>query len=369
MPSLAVPEQLVAIRNSERSTWRRCRQKWHWSYRRKLEPMRHGGALTYGNLSHKAMEVRYPPGKLRGPHPVETMRELLAAHGDSFPQWDEEGNRVPVEVLAEAMMTGYVEHWGEDKLIEVIHPEEAFQIDVYDRKGRYLCTMVGQFDALIIDLRTGKMLIFEHKTAKTIEMVHVNSGYGEQGLTYWWAATIWLRKLGILGPKDYIDGVLFNFLRKGLPDERPKDPMGRALNKPQKPALVAECERRGLDTKGTVGALHGRLSLAGVDVEQLGEVSKVQPSPLFARQYMPLDPPHMQTFQKRLRREAREIVMGKQGRLDIYKNPTKDCSWDCAFRDICEVHEMGGDWEDMLQYEFTTWDPYEAHRLELEKSS
>jgi hypothetical protein len=357
------------VRNSERSTWRRCRQKWFWNYGKKLEPTKQGGALTFGSMSHRAMELRYPPGRERGVHPAETMRVLLAEHGDAFPQWDEEGNKVSVDVLADAMMNGYVDHYGDDKMIEVFHPEEAFQIDVYDRRtGRYLCTMVGQFDAIVIDLKTGKFRVFEHKTAKSIELVRVNSGYGEQGLTYWWAATIWLRSKGLLKPKEYIDGVWYNFLRKGMPDERPKDPMGRALNKPLKAVLAAECEQRGLDTKGTVEALSGRLSLAGVDVEQLGEPSKIQPAPLFHRQYMPLDPIHMQVFQRRLIREVREIRLGREGRLDIYKNPTKDCSWDCGFRDICEVHEMGGDWEGMLEFEFKGWDPYEAHRLELEKS-
>lgn len=361
-------EQLVIIRNSERTAWRRCRQKWHWSYRKQLEPKRHGGALTFGNMAHKAMELWYPPGKTRGIHPVETMRRLLADSGEDFSQWDAEGNKIPVDVLADTMMTGYVEHYGQDTGLEIIHPEEAFQIDVRDRKGRYLATVVGQFDALAIDLRTGKLVILEHKTAKVIEVVRINSQYGEQGLTYWWAATIWLRHLGILGPDQFIDGILYNFLRKGLPDPRPVDPMGRALNKPTKPALVDACRSEGLDVKGTMEVLAKRLRGAGVDVEALGEVSKVQPSALFRRQFVKLEPTQMQVFQGRLRREVRELKIAKAGRLEIYKNPTKDCGWDCGFRDVCEVHEMGGHIDDMLHYEFTKWDPYDAHRLELEKS-
>lgn len=369
---LVVPEQLVTIRNSERTTWRRCRQKWHWSYRKKLEPKKVGTALTFGSMAHKALELWYPPGLKRGIHPAETMSALIDEHQELFSQWDEDGNKIPASELGLAMMTGYVDEYGLDKKIEIIHPEESFQIDVYDRKGRYLCTMVGQFDALGINLRTGRIVTIEHKTAKTIEQVRLNSQYGEQGLSYWWAATLWLRHKGFLNANQFIDGILYNFLRKGLPDDRPKDKLGRALNKPTKDALKQACDEAGLDTAGTISSLTDRLvSIDGWsfrEVALLGEPSMVQPSPLFHRQEVPLDPVHMDMYYKRLQRECREIVLAKNGRLDIYKNPTRDCSWDCGFKDVCEVHEMGQDFSMMLEFDFKEWDPYEAHYLELENA-
>jgi len=366
------PQQLVTIRNSERTTWRRCRQKWHWSYRKGLEPKKVGTALTFGSMAHKALELWYPPGTERGIHPAETMSALIDEHHELFSQWDEDGNKVPASELGLAMMNGYVDEYGLDKKIEIIHPEELFQIDVYDRKGRYLCTMVGQFDALGINLRTGRMIILEHKTAKTIEQVRLNSQYGEQGLSYWWSATLWLRHKGFLKADQFIDGILYNFLRKGLADDRAKDPMGRALNKPGKDALKAACATAGLPISGTMEALTDRLMLEGgfseMEIAELGEVSKVQPSPLFHRQEVPLDPVHMDMFYKRLQRECREIVLAKNGRLDIYKNPTRDCAWDCSFRDVCEVHEMGQDFSMMLEFDFKKWDPYQDHYLELENA-
>ncbi len=35
--------------------------------------------------------------------------------------------------------------------------------------------------------------------------------------------------------------------------------------------------------------------------------------------------------------------------LPLYPNPTKDCSWDCNFRDICIMVDRDDDWEYALQ--------------------
>jgi hypothetical protein len=131
--------------------------------------------------------------------------------------------------------------------------------------------------------------------------------------------------------------------------------------------LVAECVSKGLPAKGTVEVLTARLTAAGVNTGLLGEVSKLQPPPLFDRQSLPLEPEHLAMFERRLRREAREIILAREGRLDIYKNPTMDCDWDCPFVDVCEIHEIGGDYQSVFEFDFKAWDPYEGHELVLEK--
>lgn len=35
--------------------------------------------------------------------------------------------------------------------------------------------------------------------------------------------------------------------------------------------------------------------------------------------------------------------------LPLYKNDTKDCSWDCSFKDICIAMDSGYDWESILK--------------------
>lgn len=365
-----MPTPIVLIRNSERATFKRCRQKWHWAYELGLEPKRRKGALTFGTLMHACMEGYYPPGVKRGPHPAEIFEHLWRTeYLTQFDQWDEEGNNTDAFELGMQMCRGYVERYGKDPDIEIIQPEQPFQVDVYDRDGKYLATLVGRFDAIGRNRRTGRLFVFEHKTGKSIELVRVNSGYGEQGLAYWFAANHWARENGILKPGQVIDGVLYNWLRKGMPnDTKARNPAGHLLNKPSKDRLKQECEERGLPVKGTVEVLTERLTDDGCDVPQLGEIAKVQPSPLYGRQELLLDAANLNTFQKRLRREAVEMARVRERRQSIYKNPTKDCGWECPFVEACEVHEMGGDYKGILEFEFKPWDPYSDHELEAEKA-
>lgn len=365
---------LVLGRGSELRTFRRCRLKWHWNYQKQLDPKRKKGALTFGTLVHKAMEVYYPPGRERGPHPAETFETLFVENIEQFDQWDEEGNRIDAMELGIAMLQGYVKRWGDDSYIEIIAPEQPFEIDVYDRDGEYLFTFVGIFDTLALSHKTGRVFILEHKTAKSIKDVRVNSGYGDQGLGYCWAANLWCRDNGVLGKRDSVDGVMFNFLRKGLPDDRPTNATGLALNKPKKERLLLECEANGIAVVSprTVDGAIAALRSYGYDdaqIARLGEVSKNQPPPLFRRQELIIDEPTLITFENRIRRQAFDMQKVREKRLPIYKNPTMDCEWDCPFVNACEVHEMGGDWQSILELEFAKWNPYDEHELEEELKS
>jgi hypothetical protein len=330
--------------------------------------------LSFGTLVHEALAVRYPPGRKRGPHPAKTFAELYAEQKRQFSQWDDEGNKVDALDLGVAMCEGYVAEYGNDDTVEIIAPEMALSVDVFDANGKYLTTWVGRGDAAYKDLarstRSKPVIGFmEHKTGKTIEdMVSVVSGYGEQALSYWWAGSQVLQAERLLPVGAQVDHVLFNWLRKGMPDTRPRNADGYALNKPTKTALVDACLANGLSAKGTIPVLMETLQQAGHNPELLGEVSSRQDSPLFHREVLDFGDDELRSINWRIRREAEEIKLARANKLAIYKNPTRDCKWECQFKDACEVHEMGGDYKTMIAMDFTQWDPYEHHSLEDEKS-
>lgn len=359
------------MRNSERVSFRRCGFKWDLSYNRRLEPTRSRPALTFGTLIHASLEPWYPPGVKRGIHPAETFAKLYSELDDPFTIFDDEGERVSAYDMGMAMCEGYVEQWGEEPHIEVIAPEQSMEIDIFDRQGNYLCTWVGQGDLLIRNLKTERLGWYEHKTSKEhVEEVPVNSQYGDQGVAYAWAGAHWMKHHGIMAEDDFVDSVTYNFLRKTVPDSRPRSPQGHYLNKPSKDALKAACVREGLSDKGTIAALSDRLEEAGWSVEQieqLGEPSKNQPSPRYSRFRMDLFPQHLVNFDKRVRQEAWMMAQVRAGKAPVIKNPTRDCRWECDFRDACELHEMGGDWELVLEYDFTEWNPYDNHLILQEK--
>lgn len=324
-------------------------------------------------MIHEALAQWYVPGKKRGRNPAEAFIEIYDTDaeehgGRGFEQFDDDGNKFDARELGWAMCCAYLDQYGNDDDWIVLQPEMAFQIDVYDKQGRYLCTLVGTVDGPMRNKRTGRVVLFEHKTAKSISEVRINSGYGEQGLTYWWALNLWLQHLGELKEGELIDSVMYNFLRKGFPDERPRNAAGHCLNKPGKDALIAALAAQDIYLPGrpTVDLLTAACVEQGIDPDLLGEVSAKQPSPLFDRQELILGEHELLQFQRRLRMQAYEMNMVRDGKIPIYKNPTKDCDWDCPFKFACEIHEMGGDYEAVLEFEFKEWSPYEAHELLIE---
>lgn len=313
------------------------------------------------------MELRYPPGRKRGPHPARSFEQLYNAERASFSQWDEEGNKVDALELGVAMLEGYVEEYGTDDHIEIIAPEMAFHVHIFAKNGTYLATWVGRTDAAFIDLskstRNRKSIgLFEHKTGKTIEeFVRIVSQYGDQAVAYWWVGSQVFHDKGVIPPSEQIDHVLFNWLKKSLPSSKVRNAEGHTLNKPTKDRLVEECERLHLaiPKKATVATLTDLLAGAGVDVPQLGEVSKVQPRPLFHRQALDLGDASLEQIGWRISAEAWERQQMREGKLPVYKNPSRDCGM-CQFQDVCELHEIGQDWQSVLDLEFIHWNPYEG---------
>jgi hypothetical protein len=314
------------LRTSERTSYARCRQQWFWAYRENLSTTNPKPALVFGDLVHQALAAYYPPSSIktkarRGPHPAGTFRKLYM---EGTAQLQAMGMRMEDEQWTDAlslgieMMENYVDYYGKDERYVCIKPEVPFKVELYDNEGYYLCTYVGTFDAIIIDLETNRYGLFEHKTAKTVRTAHLT--LDEQAGTYWALAPYVLEAK--LLPR--IDFILYNFLRKGKKDDRPQDEDGYALNKD-------------------------------------GTISKRQPSPLFVRETVRRTQANVVRTMTRIASHATEIQMIDDGLLDVTKTPNQDCSWQCQFFDMCELHEAGGDWQGYKQVAMTGWEPYEVH--------
>jgi len=330
-----MPDELNLLRTSERACFTRCRMRWWWAYHEGLTPKLAAPALRFGSLVHGALEKWYKPGNKRGRKPWLTFRDLYnkeLEQLEEFGMYTEEGDWEDARTLGDAMLRHYVQHYGTDAHLEVIAPEQDFQIDLEDPDtGLYVCTYVGTFDAVIRNKRTGRIGLFEHKTAKAISTAHLS--LDEQAGAYWAFAPDWLRAQGILGKKEDLDFILYNFLRKAKPDQRPMNQDGLHLNKD-------------------------------------GSISKSQPPPYFKRQEVLRGQHDRREVMLRAIQQAKEIEMVRNEELAHYKNPTKDCSWDCDFgpkTGLCEMHEIGDDWEEIRDSLFTYWNPYEAHDLVYEK--
>jgi hypothetical protein len=129
-------------------------------------------------------------------------------------------------------------------------------------------------------------------------------GLDNQAGSYFSAATIVLRHQGIIGPKDSIDGIKYNFLRKSKPDERERDSRGQYLNKN-------------------------------------GDVSKRQPSKAFVREFVDRHPREVGSQMRRLANEVFVMNKVRNGELPVNKVVNDMCTY-CQFFTMCTMHERGG---------------------------
>jgi hypothetical protein len=363
---------LPYLRTSERGSFKRCIQQWFWSYRMGLRTNAvKPDALWFGTGIHLALAEYYPPGMVRGADPRETWErycgDTLAFIRDNRGTGDpEQAEWVDAKKLGAAMMEGYVQRYRGDPSWEVISPEYAFHVLI--GRPSPVINYVGTFDGVIRDHADGKIKLMEHKTAATISTSHLV--LDDQAGSYWAVATHELRHQGKIGPKESLYGIEYNFMRKGMPDDRPRTEQGLATNQPTKPHYIAALT--GLD--GWTEADLKKLSKDGLEsiaaalmLQVLGEVSKVQPAPLFLRTTIRRTAKERQIQLDRIQDEVEHMNLVRTGELPITKTPTRECVF-CPFVEMCELHEQGGDWESYQHYAYHQEDPYADHRVDAVSS-
>lgn len=315
----------VVVRNSELTTWRKCRQQWAWAYMERRQATRPGRALVFGNLVHDVLELFYPPGLKRGGKPHELWEQVWEEFEKEHEDF-EAIDGVMASELGYAMLKGYWDEYGKDDAIKIIQAEQPFQIDIYDPlTGNYRGILVGTLDAIGYDRKLKKYMILEHKTGSGLENFGAPLIMDEQAGTYWAFGPTWIEHMGIKLSGEGLAYILYNRLKKALPDERPVNEEGFSLNKN-------------------------------------GAVSKRQPQPRYLREKTFRGQEDRESVIQRISDQMREISLVKRGKLPIYKNPSDACKM-CAFRATCEAHEIKTDWQAVLKGTTVAWNPYEGHDL------
>jgi hypothetical protein len=354
----------LLVRTSERSNWKRCRWLWDQNYNKRLKPLQESPALRFGTLVHEALELRYPPGKRRGPHPARAFEEIYARNlKEAEEDWgtfadDEWTDALDLGVY---MLEGYVEKYGKDEEWEVIASEMTFQVPVYLPKDdpnpliailfeaklltaaqvlgeEPLFYYVGTMDGVWKNRQDSGVRVIDYKTTKNDAE---KEGKGklkldEQGTAYWTWGCDWLINEKILKPRgiEALDGMLYTFLRKAKRDDREQDAQGYYLNQPKK--------------DGTQ------------------ERSAKQPSPRYHRELIYRSESERDKARNRAINEVLEMIAVRAGLMEAYKNSETGanghCGW-CPQRDVCELHEAGADWEELRDLTMVLWDPYDAHEI------
>lgn len=384
-------KNLPLVRTSERSTFKRCRQRWEWAYIDHLALDRPQKALDFGKIIHSALEAYYVPGRKRGPHPAGTFLqqwdEFLEEVGYSLmtrDYEDDESEFVEMRDLGEEMLTDYVDHWqDEDSQIEVIAPEAAISADIMNRQqNAYMAKYLMQIDAVVYHHGFGRYLFWDHKTVSGGVPDPDEKYLDEQCGTYWTLGPDALREAGVIGPDVDISGFYYNWLVKKMADKRPRNHDGHFLNKAskkQRDTFVAGLKESGAGDR-EIKKVDAWLKMNPRELPKEaheyfagaypGDVSKTQPSTeRFVRYPVYYDEGPREQQMHRIRGELHDMALARKGKIAIYKNPMhggpQGCG-SCPFYDMCTLHEAGSDWQELRDLTMRIADPYEQYRDELE---
>lgn len=285
-------------------------------------------ALWFGTGVHIALADWYDIGFHRGRKPWLTFRdwvgEEITEYVETTPNGFGEREFEDAKVLGENMLRGYVDLYGRDEDLETLAVEQPFQIELLDEDGTPIAIVAGTFDGVLYDHEDGEIYLWEHKTAKQIRTSFL--ALDDQAGTYYAVASNVLREQGILGPKEHIKGVLYNYLRKAKPDDRPQDERGLYLNKD-------------------------------------GSISKNQPAAAYHREVIERNPGEVNKQLSRIRDEVKLMNAMRDGTMPVIKNTSYDCTF-CQFFELCQLDEKGNK-RAVRQYmkaAFAERDPYADHR-------
>lgn len=328
------------LRTSERSSLKSCEFRWDIEYNQLRKPIVAQPALRYGTLIHKALAAYYVPGVKRGMNPVKAFDAAYRAEQrivqEKFGARDEDDQWVEARDLGRGMLINYLDEYGTDPDWEVLVTEQPFRImvshpDTNDPWFWY----VGVMDGVWRHRWNKSVWIPDHKTSAGIggTTSHPNMPkhlpLDDQPGAYWSWGVEWLVQEQMLKNNMSLSGMMFNYLRKALPDARP--------------SKLVDGHRHYLNKDGTV--------------------SMKQPSPYFARFEVHRDEYDREQAKQRAILDYSRIERHRSGDIPITKSPGMFTCPSCWARDICELHETGADWESLMAETTREWDPYDEHNI------
>lgn len=321
--------ELPLIRSHERIDFKRCPKKWYWKWRKGYVPRQaQFGALELGTWVHAAMAAWYGKGLRRNGDLAElffniAQLAIVDAQHDGAPDHVLDKAEELLS-LGEAMMTAYQAFYKKDENVFVLGAEVPLEFTI-SAGGRIVAVHKLKPDLVFMDNQNGVWLM-ETKTAKSIRTEHLP--IDDQARPYGAMAERALRRAGLLKQRHQFKGIRYNFIRKALPDLRPRNEQGKALNKN-------------------------------------GSISKKQPTPMFERPSITLTNPAKAIALKRVQQDTLTVTAialalrtGKVRAEDLPKTPHWSCPRHCQFWDPCKAEEAGTDIRPMLKALYIQRNPY-----------
>jgi hypothetical protein len=328
---------LRAVRTSERRCFKRCRKRWEYEYLEGLVPIARSPKLWVGTAVHLGVEAFYSKSNYFDMLQEHFKREKSAL---DYNKMDESQRRELDEdiELVHGMTDHYVDWANENDKFDVVETEIYAEIPL---SGNEVMTL--RADALGVDDK-GRHWLIEHKTTTNIDADSVWLEIDDQASSYTWG---WnknlsqgvgkVRRDGKMVPAGKIglapiEGIIYNFLLKQVPREPALNKDGSVSRGSQNLKCTAEDYEKAL--------LDGPDYEPGVFEDFL---SKLRAKKWFHRLLVYRGDDELEGFYPLLQAEIAEMNRAEAMPEIRYRNPHRDCNWDCAFFDICKGELEGLD--------------------------
>lgn len=307
------------ISNSELRTFKRCRRKWWLTYYRGLratveEPT---GPRALGSRLHLVLARYYDPADTEIVDDATCLGWLRTQLEEDLAAFPAQESDIRKEFdLATAMLDGYFQ-WlaetGVDADLDVVDIERGVVVPMNAENLTRPAALVARLDVAVRSRATGAMSFIDHKTVANLTDIPKNAELDEQFLHY--SLIQYLRHLD--DPSvPFVDGGVFNMLRKVK------------RTKAARPPFYGRHEVR-----------HSLDELRAYWYRVAGEIAD-------------------------LMTVERTLDSGTRHQVAAYPNPTRDCGWDCDFRQVCpllDAYPSGA--EAFIDEAFVTVDQYARYGL------
>lgn len=347
MPEVTA-EPGIHIHTSGRILFKRCRRKWDFAsdLRRNLVPTATVSTpLWFGTGFHFALEDFHG-------------FQLWGSAGDAFMAYASAcGSECPYDAeelvaLARGMLSHYTD-WCETRHrnfrtwtptidgVKKLGCEVDFCINLPELKQYGFDVQYrGTVDSIFEDTEK-RLWIGEYKTAAAFDVAKLETD--DQVSAYLWALSKCL-------PADHeLGGVVYRQFKKNNPEEPTILKSGElSVNKSQRTTYAAY--RRAL-AEMYPGVALPQLDLKYREMLEVLSTQETEEGNAFVNQRL------VYRSSNALQAQHNKILMDSFEMLNspaITTNPTRDCAWDCPYREVCIGMDEGLDWERMLTMGFVS---------------
>lgn len=320
-------------------TFKRCKRKWYYKYVNMLSPKQKASYLNLGVFIHGGMEGYYSGHDWKEfieQSAQESVDALMRTVTPGY-DWDE---ALAVEKTAEIsnlrdraveVMGRYIEFDRTNPLVRAGWKVLGVEVNILEWKLTIPGTdiFLEGFIDMVLEDEYGGIWAVEHKTGAQFFSVE-SLDLDEQASTYLWA-------LSHRYPDREVMGIIYNML---------------STKTPSVPQMLKSGEMSKSKINTTWNIYARTLRENGLDEQDYSDMKAILLlNKFFKRDQIYRSSTELGNFEIDLQ-DIVDDIKGTMNTAKFYRTPTRDCVWECPFREVCIMEYKGLDVEEVCNIKF-----------------